>query len=99
LDCFQVALPVSAPIPQQHWTVASAWIPVFGRDLVDNFTFHLLMAIVTKSLAVYDNHTFELEKWSSFLRILVMKMNVILDHRWRASSLETGNFVRQPYIG
>ena len=47
LNWFKVALPVSAPIPQQHWTVASAWIPVFGRDLVDNFAF--VMPTVSKS--------------------------------------------------
>jgi hypothetical protein len=32
-----VSLPSSAPIPQQHWSQASVWIPVFGRDLVAAF--------------------------------------------------------------
>lgn len=33
-DRHPVVLPSSAPIPQQHWTLASNWIPVVGRDLV-----------------------------------------------------------------
>ena len=29
-----IPLPKAEPIPQQHWPLASAWIGVYGRDLV-----------------------------------------------------------------